>query len=259
MQITEPLPGRSRHSLDRLVRYTASALITVYQKQISPRKGFSCAHRVLYGSESCSQYTKRILSEHGVGRALPLIRQRFQDCKAANQVLKARLRYRSNQQQPLCSTAILPTGMPANAPSWQAGIQLPMSISEGPEDDAAIDDGTINSPDENTPPPDTTSPQRKRVGGGSFRKPPITNTPTTEPTNQNNCADWNCDPIDCASMGCDAIDCSSADCSGMDCSAADWQGLDCSGFDCSSLDCSSCDVSSCDVSSCDVGSCDCSW
>jgi putative component of membrane protein insertase Oxa1/YidC/SpoIIIJ protein YidD len=77
-------------SLDRLSRYTASALITTYQKKISPKKGFSCAHRVLHRSESCSQYIKRIILEQGLIRAIPLSRQRFQACKAASQVLKTR-------------------------------------------------------------------------------------------------------------------------------------------------------------------------
>lgn len=76
--------------LDRLSRQTASALITSYQKHISPKKGFSCAHRVLHGGESCSQYIKRIILKQGLLGAIPLSRQRLQACKAANQVLSAR-------------------------------------------------------------------------------------------------------------------------------------------------------------------------
>ncbi|WP_338027215.1 membrane protein insertion efficiency factor YidD [Trichormus azollae] len=39
--------------------------IAGYQIHISPHKGFQCAHRVLYGSESCSQYIKRVIAEEG--------------------------------------------------------------------------------------------------------------------------------------------------------------------------------------------------
>lgn len=84
------IPSMQSTPLDRLSRQTASALITSYQKHISPKKGFSCAHRVLHGGESCSQYIKRIILKQGLLGAIPLSRQRLQACKAANQVLKAR-------------------------------------------------------------------------------------------------------------------------------------------------------------------------
>ncbi len=38
----------------------AVALISGYQEYISPRKGFSCAYRILHGDESCSHYIKRM-------------------------------------------------------------------------------------------------------------------------------------------------------------------------------------------------------
>jgi Uncharacterized conserved protein len=84
------IPSMQSTPLDRLSRQTASALINSYQKHISPKKGFSCAHRVLHGGESCSQYIKRIILKQGLLGAIPLSRQRLQACKAANQVLKAR-------------------------------------------------------------------------------------------------------------------------------------------------------------------------
>jgi putative component of membrane protein insertase Oxa1/YidC/SpoIIIJ protein YidD len=220
MQTTES-PRRSPNPLDLLTRRAAAACIHLYQKQLSPYKGFSCAYRVLHRSESCSQYTKHLLSELGIGQALPLIQQRFQACKAANQTLK------TNR----CQVREL-----------QEALRQPWMAIE----DESLDEAPIEQPDENAHPQKERSQQPgQSIGGGSFRRPPLASTNhANHTTNQNTCSDWNCDTIDCASLGCDAIDCSSTDCSGMDCGAGDWQSFDCSGLDCGS---------------CDVGSCDCSF
>ncbi len=58
-------------------------LITGYQRYLSPLKGYSCAHRVLYGNESCSQYVKQTILGRGLSDAWPDSRQRFRDCRSA--------------------------------------------------------------------------------------------------------------------------------------------------------------------------------
>lgn len=63
--------------------------ITGYQRYISPYKGFCCAHRVKHGGVSCSEYVKQTLLHHGVWRAIPDVRQRFKECKAAALALSA--------------------------------------------------------------------------------------------------------------------------------------------------------------------------
>lgn len=77
-------------SLDSAIRQIAIASIGGYQRHISPRKGFSCAHRVLYKGESCSQYAKRMVAQQGLVAAIATVRQRFRACKIANQILQAR-------------------------------------------------------------------------------------------------------------------------------------------------------------------------
>lgn len=43
-----------------------------YQRRLSPRKGWSCAHRVAHGGDSCSQAVRRSLLDRGpVGAVLP--------------------------------------------------------------------------------------------------------------------------------------------------------------------------------------------
>ncbi len=75
--------------LDSGIRQIACTSIAGYQKFISPRKGFSCAHRLLYGGESCSQYVKRMVAQKGLAAAIETSRQRFHACREANQILKA--------------------------------------------------------------------------------------------------------------------------------------------------------------------------
>lgn len=66
-----------------MLTWTSLALIDGYQRHISPRKGFCCAYRVRHGGPGCSGFAKRAIAELGLWRALPQIRQRFADCKAA--------------------------------------------------------------------------------------------------------------------------------------------------------------------------------
>lgn len=63
--------------------HVAARLITTYQQYLSPLKGYSCAHRVLHGNESCSQYVKQAVLRRGLSDAWPDSRQRFRDCRSA--------------------------------------------------------------------------------------------------------------------------------------------------------------------------------
>jgi putative component of membrane protein insertase Oxa1/YidC/SpoIIIJ protein YidD len=56
--------------LDSGLGQIATTAIGGYQKYVSPHKGFSCAHRLLYGGESCSQYVKGAIAQNGLSRAI---------------------------------------------------------------------------------------------------------------------------------------------------------------------------------------------
>ena len=86
-------------SIQQLGVSFAIASITGYQKYVSPYKGFSCAHRVFYGGESCSQYVKRILGEVGVSEAITASRQRFSECREAHHKIKAFRLANSNERR----------------------------------------------------------------------------------------------------------------------------------------------------------------
>jgi putative component of membrane protein insertase Oxa1/YidC/SpoIIIJ protein YidD len=84
---------------DLVVRQVAIASIKVYQRYISPHKGFSCAHRVLYGGESCSGYIKRAIAQKGLLEALKASRQRFDACKEASLILKSQQEEAESEQE----------------------------------------------------------------------------------------------------------------------------------------------------------------
>ncbi|MBW4682365.1 MAG: membrane protein insertion efficiency factor YidD [Microcoleus vaginatus WJT46-NPBG5] len=77
--------------VDSVTRSSAAALIRGYPKHISPKKGFSCAYRVLHGKESCSEFIKCTILEQGLIEVIPVAKHRLQACKAATQVLKSKI------------------------------------------------------------------------------------------------------------------------------------------------------------------------
>ena len=67
------------------VAQPACWLITLYQRYLSPYKGFSCAYRVRRRRASCSAFAKRALSRFGLFLGAMLLRRRFRKCHAAAQ------------------------------------------------------------------------------------------------------------------------------------------------------------------------------
>jgi putative component of membrane protein insertase Oxa1/YidC/SpoIIIJ protein YidD len=193
-------------SLDPLTRQTAVMLITGYQRYLSPHKGFSCAHRIWHQGESCSQYVKRVVAEQGLGAAIPLVRQRFRDCRAANDLLHA---HRQRRHVAL------------------AGAWAIEDASEG-------SDETPESPQRNT------APQRS-----SARSPQAHYcNPRDSRWCNPDCSNLACEGLDCAgdfgSLDCQALPCQGEHCGAADCGSADCSGLDCGGLDCGGLDCGGC-------------------
>jgi putative component of membrane protein insertase Oxa1/YidC/SpoIIIJ protein YidD len=54
--------------------------IRFYQRHLSPRKGFSCAHRGATGGDSCSAYGYRAIHCCGLRKGLRLLRRRLDAC-----------------------------------------------------------------------------------------------------------------------------------------------------------------------------------
>lgn len=87
------------------------AMIGGYQKWISPRKGFSCAHRVAYGGTGCSGYAKHRIAEVGLFPAIGDIRERFRACARAADELRQKCK-----ENCVCNTGPVLEGEGVDAP-----------------------------------------------------------------------------------------------------------------------------------------------
>jgi putative component of membrane protein insertase Oxa1/YidC/SpoIIIJ protein YidD len=93
--------GRShRVGWQRPVDAIAVSAIHGYQRHLSPRKGFSCAHRVVYGGDSCSQHIKQLITQEGMLTAMVLAPERFRACRRAYGVFKAQHRVSDSPSEP---------------------------------------------------------------------------------------------------------------------------------------------------------------
>jgi putative component of membrane protein insertase Oxa1/YidC/SpoIIIJ protein YidD len=64
----------------------AIRLIALYQRHVSPRKGFRCAYGVRHGRDSCSRFARRAIERCGVVAGMRLVRRRFARCRTASLV-----------------------------------------------------------------------------------------------------------------------------------------------------------------------------
>ena len=67
------------------MRKIIAYLITIYQRRISPHKGYTCAHKGVHNGDSCSEYTKKTILEKGLFPSIKHIQQRFSECREAAQ------------------------------------------------------------------------------------------------------------------------------------------------------------------------------
>lgn len=67
--------------LDRTLALVACVGVRLYQKFISPRKGFVCAHGALTGELSCSEAAAVALSRMTLSEAIPVMRGQFNKCR----------------------------------------------------------------------------------------------------------------------------------------------------------------------------------
>lgn len=66
----------------------ACRLIGLYQKHLSPRKGFRCAYRVRHERRSsCSQFARRAIDRLGLMPGVRLLRRRLGKCGRASRAL----------------------------------------------------------------------------------------------------------------------------------------------------------------------------
>jgi len=246
MQKRVPLKLPIANIFNVAARSLALTAIGGYQKFISPHKGFSCAHRVLYGCESCSQYFKQVIAEEGIFTAISNAKGRFQECREANEILKAR-RAKCRARKKYSASRLIPSTL-----AIESGDLESQDLPENPE-----------NPEE-TENPETSN--KNRLGGSQWAR-----RRRSQAKNDNNDSNGgvnnNCNNCDSCSDGiidipCDCLSDSLGNCNnpleGVNCPDLSCPDLNCgnadclSGMDCSGLDCGDCgNVGDCG----DCGSC----
>lgn len=72
-------------AMTKLPQYLALALIRMYQRHLSPYKGFSCAYRMHTQCASCSALGYRAIRRLGLVDGIGALRKRLRKCRAAHQ------------------------------------------------------------------------------------------------------------------------------------------------------------------------------
>ena len=72
-----------------MTRQAIGGLITLYQRYISPYKGFRCAYGIYYGGSSCSAVVKRIVLSEGLFGGWSSIVNQFRRCRCAYNAMLA--------------------------------------------------------------------------------------------------------------------------------------------------------------------------
>lgn len=67
-----------------MVKILLLTLIRLYQRHVSPRKGFVCAYRVHTGCASCSHLGYRAIRRYGIWQGLDVLQARLTRCGVAH-------------------------------------------------------------------------------------------------------------------------------------------------------------------------------
>ena len=79
--------------------------ITMYQKHLSPYKGYHCAYACVHKDLSCSAYGKQAIQRNGVIKGLRLLNKRFGECAMSAKISRGIIRGQiTNTNQPVENT-----------------------------------------------------------------------------------------------------------------------------------------------------------
>jgi len=71
-----------------MLRLATVSAIGVYQRYVSPHKGYCCAYRAHTGRSSCSEFGRRVIGKMGIAAGIRLLFDRFAACAAAAEEIK---------------------------------------------------------------------------------------------------------------------------------------------------------------------------
>jgi len=70
------------------LRRVAIFFIELYQKYLSPLKGYKCAYGAYHGGDTCSKVVKNLVMKYGLIESWPKINKQFLACSMAYQNIK---------------------------------------------------------------------------------------------------------------------------------------------------------------------------
>ena len=109
------------------MRALVLAVITGYQRYVSPHKGFCCAYRVLTGRKSCSSLGFRVVRRYGVLKGITVLRRRLYLCGVAHRRYNVPRNQAFHSQQGFCDVGCdIPCDFNCDLPS----IDICSSISD---------------------------------------------------------------------------------------------------------------------------------
>jgi putative component of membrane protein insertase Oxa1/YidC/SpoIIIJ protein YidD len=85
-----------------MLRFSITLVIKTYQRFVSPRKGFVCAHHALHGKGGCSSRILVHVQEEPVSQWWRLSRREFRACKSAATTLRDKKRKRGCDPSDTC-------------------------------------------------------------------------------------------------------------------------------------------------------------
>ena len=80
----------------------AIVLIIIYQKYLSPYKGYRCAYSVLHGANSCSSSVINHIKDYGLIRGWRNIKGQFYLCSLASKKLHSEKGKEKNKESKCC-------------------------------------------------------------------------------------------------------------------------------------------------------------
>jgi uncharacterized protein len=113
----------------------ADNAIGVYQRYISPYKGFCCAYRAHTGKRSCSAYGRAVVQKLGLLALLAALPKQFERCQVAYRNMAASavgaslaLRSREKNASKADNCVDLPCDLPCSMPSDALPVDLPCDL-----------------------------------------------------------------------------------------------------------------------------------
>ena len=86
------------YGVEKIMSRLILIMVRVYQRYISPYKGFNCAHNQLYNQQSCSSYFCACITQYDLVTANNLLRQRLINCRQAYEILITNSSYQKSNR-----------------------------------------------------------------------------------------------------------------------------------------------------------------